>query len=128
MEFTLVTGRTVAQGEAIETGKTLDKFSQAAAIVELDPEDMFKMGVKEGDVVKVTSQHGSVAVRVVKSQNAPHQGVAFMPLGPWANVLVGGETSGTGMPSFKGIQVKIEPAPEEKVLSSRELILSLIER
>lgn len=128
MEFTLVTGRTVAQGEAIETGKTLDKFSQAAAVVELDPEDMFKLGVKEGEVVKITSEHGSVAVRVVKSSNAPHQGVAFIPMGPWANVLIGGGTSGTGMPPFKGVKVKIEPAPGEKVLSARELIISLIER
>ncbi len=125
LEVTLITGRTVAQGEAMETGKTLEKFSKACATVELDPEDMLKLGVKEGDTVKVETSAGSVVVKAVKSKDAPHEGIAFMPMGPWANVVVGSGTDGTGMPPFKGIGAKVVPAPDEKVLDAQELVEAL---
>ncbi len=125
LEFTLITGRTVAQGEAMEKGKNLENFSRACASVELDPNDMVKIGVSEGDTVKIETPAGSVAVKAVKSKDVPHEGIAFMPLGPWANTLVGSGTDGTGMPPFKGIKATVVPAPDDKVLGTEELVETL---
>lgn len=121
-EFTLITGRTVAQGEAMEKGKELNGFTKSTARVELDPEDMAKLGIKEGDTVRLETSEGSVAVAAAKSRDAPHWGVVFIPLGPWANLVIGGGTDGTGMPPFKGIKARIEVAPKEKVLTASELV------
>lgn len=122
MEFTLITGRTVAQGEAMEKGKISEGFTRACAVVELDPEDMSKLGAYEGDEVKVATEAGEVVVVARKSSSPPHQGVAFMPMGPWANVIVGGDTASTGMPPFKGIKAEITLAKGERVLSAEELV------
>jgi formylmethanofuran dehydrogenase subunit D len=78
--------------------------------------------VKEGQNVKITTDYGSVVVIAVKSLRAPHLGVIFVPYGPWASVVVNPKTHGTGMPSFKGIDAVIEPAPDEKVLQLPELL------
>ena len=122
MEITLITGRTVAQGEAMEKGKTGEDFKRACAVIELDPEDMSKLGAYDGDEVRVRTSEGEVVVVAKKSRDAPHPGVAFIPIGPWANVIVGGDTESTGMPPFKGIKAEITLAKGERVLSAEELI------
>ncbi len=122
LEVTLITCRSIAQGEAMETGKKYDAYTVSAALCELDPDDMKKLGVREGETVKVSTESGEVLVKAVKSTQEPHPGIAFMPLGPWANAVVNPDTSSTGMPSFKGMKATIEPAPDEKVLSAAELI------
>jgi len=50
------------------------------------------------------------------------RGAAFMPYGPWSEFLVDPETHGTGMPSYKGIEAKVEPAQKEKVLTIEEIV------
>jgi formylmethanofuran dehydrogenase subunit D len=125
MKVTLITGRTVAQGEAMEKGKIEEGFTRACAVIELDPEDMGKLGVYEGDEVRVKTEAGEVVVAARKSRDAPHPGVAFMPLGPWANAVVGGGTASTGMPPFKGIKAEITPAKGERILSAEELVAQI---
>ncbi|NOZ58554.1 MAG: molybdopterin dinucleotide-binding protein [Euryarchaeota archaeon] len=122
MEVTLITGRTVAQGEEMEKGKTGEGFKRACAVIELDPEDMSRLGAYEGDEVRVETDVGEVVVVAKKSRDAPHPGVAFMPLGPWANVVVGEGTASTGMPPFKGIKARLTLAKGERVLSAEELV------
>ena len=106
----------------METGKKHDAYTVSAALCELDPDDMKKLGVREGETVKVSTESGEVLVKAVKSTQEPHLGIAFMPLGPWANAVVNPDTSSTGMPSFKGMKATIEPAPDETVLSAAELV------
>lgn len=115
LRVTLTTGRTLAQGATREGMKTLNEYVRAAAVCELDPGDMEKLGVKEGDLVRVTTKHGSVIVRATISTQAPHPSIVFMPIGPWANVLIGAETDSIGMPSFKSISAEVEPAPGETI-------------
>jgi formylmethanofuran dehydrogenase subunit D len=118
----LITGRTIRQGEALEIGKDSEEYTRAAAVCEMDPLDMEKIGVREGDIVKVSTEIGEVYVWAVKSRQAPHENTIFMPLGPWANAVVKGGTDSIGMPSFKGIPARVEPAPDGKVLNAIELI------
>lgn len=122
MEVTLITCRSIAQGEAMESGKEHDAYTASTAVCELDPRDMEKLGIREGDTLKISTDSGEVHVKAVKSTQEPHPGIVFIPLGPWANVVVDPDTSSTGMPSFKGIKATIEPAVDEKVLSAAELI------
>lgn len=122
IELTLISGRTIEQGEALEKGKFYDAYTDSTAICELDPEDLGRLGITEGDTVKVSTETGEVVLKAVKSIQAPHEGIAFIPLGPWVNAITGSGTDSTGMPPFKGLRVKIEVAKDARVLSARELI------
>jgi formylmethanofuran dehydrogenase subunit D len=122
LDVTLITGRTIAQGEAIETGKELDAYTDSAGICELDPIDMKKLGAKEGDTLKVSTEVSEVFVKAVKSSQKSPEGLAFIPLGPWANAVIDFDTSSTGMPSFKGVKAVVELAKEQKVLGAKELV------
>lgn len=122
IEVTLITGRTIGQGESMEKSKLSSEYTKNTAVCELDPEDMASLGIKEGDNVKVSSKAGEVIVKAAETDQGPHVGIAFIPLGPWANAITGAGSDSTGMPPFKGIDVKIEGAPGAKVLGAIELI------
>ncbi|NVM53389.1 MAG: molybdopterin dinucleotide-binding protein [Candidatus Helarchaeota archaeon] len=126
IQINLITARTIQQGRALEGSKHSDKYTRAAGIIELDPEDIKKLKIYTGTIVKVTTAHGSVNVRAVISQNAPHPGLASIPMGPWGNHIITTDVYSVGMPSFKGIEATIEmAAPGEKVLSALELMHEL---
>lgn len=111
----LITGRTISQGTTKDGKKKLREYMESTAICVIDPQDIEKLGIKEGDTVRVKTSYGTVCVRAVVSKQTPHPGIAFIPLGPWANEVIGPETDGIGMPSFKGILAEIEAAPNEKI-------------
>ncbi len=122
----LITARTVAQGRAIEGSKHSDDYTRAAGIVLLDPADIKKLKIYTGTVVKVTTAFGSVNVRAVISQDAPHPGLAMIPMGPWGNQVLNVDTYSIGMPSFKGVEATIEVIETgERVLSALELMHTL---
>jgi formylmethanofuran dehydrogenase subunit D len=106
VEFTLITGRTRAQGHALHQGRDSEVYLQATRLVEMNDEDMSDLGVDEGDVVSISTLAGQVAVPVKKG-DLP-RGMLFMPLGPAANLLVGGETESTGMPCYKGQHAEVK--------------------
>jgi formylmethanofuran dehydrogenase subunit B len=108
---TLITGRTLSQGRALEEGKFLEAYISACAVIELDPQDLARLGVKEGSNVKVKTLYGEVVVKALAS-SSPHPGVAFIPMGPWANAVVNPSTYGSGMPTLKGVEAKVEPTQE----------------
>lgn len=121
-EFMLLTGRTVYQGVGKEKGKLTDDYMNSVAICEMDPEDMKSMKIKENSNVKIITDFGSVILKAVPSQRAPHSKILFIPYGPWASLLMGSSTDSTGMPSLKGIPAIIEPAATERILNVFELL------
>ncbi|MEM1538955.1 MAG: molybdopterin dinucleotide binding domain-containing protein [Candidatus Bathyarchaeia archaeon] len=122
LKVTLITGRTISQGITREGRKKLKEYMESVAVCELDPDDLGKLGVKEGDPIRVKTNYGTVVVSAKVSTQAPHPSIAFMPMGPWANEVIGQETDSVGMPSFKGVEAEIEPAPGEKVQDVLALI------
>jgi len=122
LEVSLLTGRTIDQGRGKELGKLSEEYWESVTICEMDPDDIERIGAKENENVRITTAFGSTILRIVKSLRGPHPEIVFVPYGPPANILVDPETHGTGMPSLKGIQAEIEPAPEERVLSLQELL------
>jgi formylmethanofuran dehydrogenase subunit D len=118
----LISGRTIQQGVAIEGGKEKPYYRTACGIIEMDHEDLKKLGAWKNTNVKVTSEYGSVVVKAVEATQGPHPGVAFIPMGPWANSIVSPNTYSTGMPTFKGTPVTVEVAINEPVLLGIELV------
>lgn len=118
----LISGRTIQQGVSMEGGKETDKYMKACGIIEIDDSDFKRLGIMKNTNVKVKSEFGEVIVKAIEATQGPHPGVAFIPMGPWANSVTSPETYSTGMPTFKGVPITIEPAEREKVLNSIELV------
>jgi len=122
IQLNLITGRTIQQGVAIEGGKEKPRYREACGIIELDPSDFEKLGAWRNTNVRVTSAHGSVVVKAIDATQGPHPGLGWIPMGPWANSVVNPNTYSTGMPTFKGTPVEVEPASNEPVLQGIELV------
>ncbi len=120
MKVKLITGRTFMQGIGMESGKYSDLYKENTAVCYITVDDMDKLGVKEGDRVKIKTKYGEVVVKALKSKDE-HEGIIFMPLGPWANAVIGSETDSASVPTFKGVEAEVEKTDEE-VLSLEELI------
>jgi len=113
MNVILNTGRTVWQGQAIESGKDLKMYVDAAAICHMNREMMDTMGLKEGDNIQVVSNFGDVVVKVVNTKETLPEGMIFIPMGPWANRVIDPDTDSTATPRFKNIPVEIDSTDEE---------------
>jgi len=122
LKVTLLTGRTLRQGQGKEHGKLSEQYWKSVAVCEMDPDDMKRLGVRENENVRIATEWGSIVVKAVKSLRAPHPGAVFVPYGPWVSLIMDSKTHGTGMPSLKGVTAEVEPAREEPVLSLPELL------
>ncbi len=105
MKVILISGRTVEQGTSLEISKTSEEYSKNVAMVMMNENDMKEIGAKEGENVEVSTKFGSTVVRC-KESRIDH-GIAFMPYGPWANMVISADTQGTGMPDSKGVEAEI---------------------
>ncbi|MGB8218061.1 MAG: molybdopterin dinucleotide binding domain-containing protein [Candidatus Methanoperedens sp.] len=117
LKVTLITGRTINQGANLEN-KTSSDYQEATAYCELNSKDIGVLG-KSGEKVRVKTKHGEVVVKL-KENNGNPDGLAFIPMGPWANAVVDPDTKGCGMPGFKGIPAEID-ATNDKILIMKEL-------
>ncbi len=122
LKLTFVSGRTVDQGVGKERGKASQEYFDTASICFLDSVDLKKLGIKSGTNVKLTTRFGSVIAKTVQNPRGAMPGIVFMPCGSWANAICGDDTYSMGMPLFKGFPVEVEPAPDQPVLSIRELM------
>lgn len=125
VEVTLVTGRTLRQGRAMEKGKLNDEYAQAVSYCEISPLVLKVLEIHEGDHVSVETYHGSVVVRA-KENSEMDPKIAFLPCGPYANMVIGSDTLETGMPDFKGTSAKIFAAKQEPILDPEELLQSIM--
>ncbi|MHC1635518.1 MAG: molybdopterin dinucleotide binding domain-containing protein [Candidatus Methanospirareceae archaeon] len=121
----LITGRTIEQGTNLEN-KLSEEYFNAVAVCELSEGDMKRLGISEGEEarVKVKTDYGEVVVKAKKGDGNP-DGIVFIPMGPWANAVIGGDTHGVGMPQYKGVDAEVEKT-DEKVLSIKELMQKYI--
>jgi formylmethanofuran dehydrogenase subunit D len=119
MNVRLISGRTVVQGQNLDN-KLSEKYRDEVAVCNLNGNDMEKLGVAKDDTVKVTTQYGTVIVKVKQDDGNP-EGMVFIPMGPWCNAVISGDTHGAGMPSFKGVDATVEKTAEA-VLQVKELM------
>ncbi|MFX1407092.1 MAG: molybdopterin dinucleotide binding domain-containing protein [Promethearchaeota archaeon] len=123
----LLTGRTINQGVALEGGKTTKENVRAAAICAFDKEDFKKLDCLTGTPVKVITNYGEVMVYSTISEEGPHRGIIFIPMGPWANQVVNPDSQSCGTPTYKGMKAKVEVVKDGKVLDALDLIRQLKE-
>jgi formylmethanofuran dehydrogenase subunit D len=107
-KLTLITGRSTPQGTGISAGKDSAEYQVATTVLELSPADMARLGLHDGDTVRLRTRHGEATVKC-RPENLP-EGLAFMAFGPATSQLVGGETHASGMPDTKGFEVELEYA------------------
>ncbi len=120
----LITGRTTKQGKALEIGKLSQDYFDEAAGAWINEEDMENLGLSEDYPIKISSGFGSIVVKCKKGE--VDRGMTFMPVGPWANMIIGSDTEGTGLPKSKGIQVDLSKTTEDH--TTLDVILETISK
>ena len=124
-DLILLTGRTIDQGVALEGGKTTKENVRAAAICTFDVDDFKKLDCLAGTPVKVKTDHGEVMVYSTITEEGPHPGIVFIPMGPWANQVVDPDSQSCGTPTYKGMKASVEVVKDGKVLDALDLMKTL---
>ena len=118
----VVTCTEIKQGIAIETGKTSEGYFNACSVIELHEEDFKALGINANTNVRVTSAAGTVVLKAVTTSQTLYPGLAHIPMGPWANIVVPSYTYSTGEPCFCGFDCLIEPAANEPITKAVQLM------
>lgn len=107
--FILIPGRTSKQGCGISEGKFSEGYVSETNVLQVCPQDMQRLGLAEGDKVRLRSETGQidVAVTTAKDGELP-PGLLFIAYGDLSSRLMGGDTHGSGMPTSKGFDVILE--------------------
>ncbi|MCH8046745.1 MAG: formylmethanofuran dehydrogenase [Planctomycetes bacterium] len=107
--FILIPGRTSKQGSGISEGKFTEGYLAETTTLQVCPQDMQRLGLADGDRVRLASETGAVevAVTAAKGDELP-PGLLFIAYGDLSSRLMGCDTHGTGMPTSKGLDVTLE--------------------
>jgi formylmethanofuran dehydrogenase subunit D len=107
--FILIPGRTAKQGCGISEGKFGETYLSETCRLQVAPADMQRLGLADGDIVRVASEFGKIEIPVLaaKGDELP-PGLLFIPYGDMSSRLMGGDTHGSGMPTSKGLDVSLE--------------------
>lgn len=117
LDVIINTGSSIIQAFYEKKGSTLkDEYRQATAVAFMDKNDMELLSLKPRDKIDVISEWGQVTLYVDISHDMPHQGMIFIPKGPWANIVISPETYCCNIPTFKGIDAKIKKSDKEVLL------------
>ncbi len=105
----LIPGRSSKQGTSLNQGKLKEEYKEVTSTLEMNSDDMNKMGLVDGDTVRLSNETGETTVRCigVKPEDLP-AGIAFIPYGPPSSQLMASDTAGCGMPLSKHMEVEIE--------------------
>ena len=105
----LVPGRSSKQGTSLNKGKLKDEYIDVTSTLEVNEDDMKRLGLENGDQVRLSNDIGEAIVSCVgkKSTDLP-EGMLFILYGPPSSQLMDSDTAGTGMPMSKHMEVKIE--------------------
>jgi formylmethanofuran dehydrogenase subunit D len=107
--FILIPGRTSRQGTTLNEGKFTAAYQEETSTLLMNPDDMARLALKNGDRVRLRSGQGQIELpcQSAKAGELP-KGVLFLPYGDMSSRLMGGDTHGTGMPDSKCFDVELE--------------------
>ena len=88
-------------------------------------EDFKQLDCLAGTPVNVKTEYGEVMVYSTLTEEGPHPGIIFIPMGPWANQLVNPDSQSCGTPTFKGMKASVETVKDGKVLDALDLMKTL---
>ena len=107
--FVLIPGRTSDQGCGISEGKEGEKYQREINTLQIAPEDMARLEIESGDRVRLVGEHGQIEISVKPARKGElPPGVLFLAYGDMSSRLMGGDTHGSGMPTSKGLDVRLE--------------------
>lgn len=113
-QFILIPGRTSRQGTTLNEGKSTAGYAEEINTLRMAPEDMQRLDLADGDMVRMWNAVGEVQVPVTaaKGDELP-AGMLFISYGDKSSRLMGGETHGSGMPDSKALDVWLEKQATE---------------
>jgi formylmethanofuran dehydrogenase subunit D len=105
----LIAGRTSEQGTSLNKGKFKEEYRQVTSTLEMNEDDMARLGLTDGDQVRLRNGVGETLVRCTprKAAELP-AGMIFMAYGPHSSELMEADTAGSGMPLSKSLVVTVE--------------------
>ncbi len=107
--FVLIPGRTRRQGCGVSEGKLGEKYQSEISVLRMAPPDMERLGLAAGDRVRLIGEGGRIEVQVAAAEEDElPPGMLFIPYGEVSCRLMGSETHGSGMPTSKGLDVRLE--------------------
>jgi formylmethanofuran dehydrogenase subunit D len=110
MMMTLIGGRTSKQGTSLCAGKQSAEYLQISSTVEMNVEDMARLGLSNDSKVRLRTPIGEAVLRCKgrETKDLP-RGLLFMAYGPLSSELMAGDTGASGMPISKNLEVEVEP-------------------
>lgn len=105
----LIPGRSSKQGTSLNKGKLGDEYRNVTSTVEINADDMVRLGFNDGDKLRLKNHVGEAVVTCVskKATDLP-EGMIFIAYGPTSSRLMEGDTAGSGMPLSKHLPVEVE--------------------
>lgn len=105
----LIAGRSSDQGTSLNRGKLKEEYQVVTSTVEMNENDMIRLGIQDGDLVKLSNETGETTAtcRPAKASDLP-SGLLFIPYGPGSSQLMASDTAGSGMPISKNFTVHVE--------------------
>ncbi|GAB4157397.1 MAG: hypothetical protein Tsb009_34480 [Planctomycetaceae bacterium] len=107
-EFILIPGRTSKQGTSLNEGKYTQNYKTEINTLLMNPEDMQRLDIAEGETVRMWNDFGDVQVQCKSGKQELPPGLLFISYGDISCQFMPGETHGTGMPDSKGMEVSVE--------------------
>lgn len=105
----LIPGRSSKQGTSLNKGKLGDEYQDVTSTVEINADDMVRLGFNDGDKLRLKNHVGEVVVTCVSKKAADlPEGMIFIAYGPTSSRLMEGDTAGSGMPLSKHLPVEVE--------------------
>ena len=120
--MTLIGGRSKRQGTALCAGKLEADYIDVTTTVEMNVEDMARLGLQADSKVRLRTPSGETILRCKgrETKDLP-KGLLFMAYGPSSSQLMAGDTAGTGMPLSKNLSVEVEAVgPDQAPGGSRD--------
>lgn len=111
--FILIPGRTSRQGTGLNEGKESDDYLDEINTLKMNPQDMQRLGLADGDRVRMWNEAGEVIVRCAADKGECPPGLLFISYGDKSSRLMAADTHGSGMPTSKGLDVFVEKINSE---------------
>ena len=105
----LIPRRSSKQGTSLNIGNLKEEYLEVTSTLEMNKDDMEKIGLVDGDKVRLSNEIGETIVSCIgKKPEDLSEGVLFIPYGPPSSQLMASDTAGSGMPLSKHMMVDVE--------------------
>ena len=102
IEIIVTIARTINLEKTARYGKLSPEYFENSALCLIHPNDLKRLGIKEGNV-KIKTKSGSVVVKAEINEFETSEGIIVIANGPWANRLIDMENFQKNQLCFKAV-------------------------